>query len=73
MTKSADQEHASPSPSFPAYVFEGPAQVAIRTRTNDQARYVVSLVTGDICFFRSPRCELTTEMHDRVDADSRLA
>lgn len=28
MTKSADQEHASPSSSFPAYVFEGPAQIA---------------------------------------------
>lgn len=40
MTKSADQEHASPSSSFPAYVFEGPPQVAIRTRTNDQPRYV---------------------------------
>lgn len=40
MTKSADQEHASPSSSFPAYVFEGPALVAIRTRTNDQPRYV---------------------------------
>ena len=40
MTKSADQEHASPSSSFPAYVFEGPARVAIRTRTNDQPRYV---------------------------------
>ena len=40
MTKSADQEHASPSSSFPANVFEGPAQVAIRTRTNDQPRYV---------------------------------
>lgn len=40
MTKSADQEHASPSSSFPAYVFEGPAQVAIRTRTDDQPRYV---------------------------------
>ncbi|WP_153274293.1 hypothetical protein [Halopseudomonas pelagia] len=25
MTKSADQEHASPSSSFPAYVFVGPA------------------------------------------------
>lgn len=37
MTKSADQEHASPSSSLPAYVFEGPAQVAIRTRT---PRYV---------------------------------
>jgi site-specific recombinase XerD len=36
VTNSADQEHASPSSSFPAYVFEGPAQVAIRTRTNDQ-------------------------------------
>ncbi|MGF6202507.1 tyrosine-type recombinase/integrase [Pseudomonas laurylsulfatiphila] len=40
MTKSADQEHVSPSSSFPAYVFNGPAQVAIRTRTNDQPRYV---------------------------------
>ncbi|MDY7560406.1 hypothetical protein QN382_13655 [Pseudomonas sp. 10B1] len=40
MTKSADQEHASPSSSLPAYVFKGPAQVAIRTRTNDQPRYV---------------------------------
>ena len=40
MTKSADQEQASPSSSFPVYVFEGPAQVAIRTRTNDQPRYV---------------------------------
>jgi len=40
VTKSADQEHASPSSSFPAYVFEGPAQVAIRARTNDQPRYV---------------------------------
>lgn len=40
MTKSADQEHAAPSSSFPTYVFEGLAQVAIRTRTNDQPRYV---------------------------------
>ncbi|UVL11455.1 tyrosine-type recombinase/integrase [Pseudomonas rhodesiae] len=40
MTKSADQEHAAPSSSLPAYVFKGPAQVAIRTRTNDQPRYV---------------------------------
>ncbi|WP_258198005.1 tyrosine-type recombinase/integrase [Pseudomonas capeferrum] len=40
MTKSADKEHAFPSSSLPAYVFEGPAQVAIRTRTNDQPRYV---------------------------------
>lgn len=40
MTKSVDQEHALPSSSFPAYVFEGPAQVAIRTRTDDQPRYV---------------------------------
>ncbi|UIN53878.1 tyrosine-type recombinase/integrase [Pseudomonas kribbensis] len=40
MTKSADHEDAPPSSSFPAYVFEGPAQVAIRTRTNDQPRYV---------------------------------
>lgn len=43
MTKSADKEHASPSSSFPAYVFEGPAQVVIRTRTNDQPRYVDTL------------------------------
>lgn len=40
MTKLADQEQASPSSSLPAYVFEGPARVAIRTRTNDQPRYV---------------------------------
>lgn len=40
MTKSADQEHASPPSSLPAYVFRGPAHVAIRTRTNDQPRYV---------------------------------
>ena len=40
MTKSADQEHASPPSSLPAYVFRGPAYVAIRTRTNDQPRYV---------------------------------
>jgi integrase len=40
VTKSVDQEHALPSSSFPAYVFEGPAHVAIRTRTNDQPRYV---------------------------------
>ncbi|WP_213881382.1 tyrosine-type recombinase/integrase [Pseudomonas sp. dw_358] len=45
MTKSADQEHASPSSSFPAYVFEGPALVAIRTRTNDQPRYVDTRMT----------------------------
>ncbi|WP_233281625.1 hypothetical protein [Pseudomonas tructae] len=40
MTKSADHEQASPSSSLSAYVFEGPALVAIRTRTNDQPRYV---------------------------------
>ncbi|WP_460136063.1 tyrosine-type recombinase/integrase [Pseudomonas sp. S1_E04] len=40
MTKSADQEHASPPSSLPAYVFRGPAHVAIRTRTNDQPSYV---------------------------------
>lgn len=40
VTKSAGQEHTSPSSSFSAYVFEGPAQVAIRTPTNDQPRYV---------------------------------
>ena len=39
VTKSADQGHASPSSSLPAYVFEGQARVAIRTRTNDQPRY----------------------------------
>lgn len=39
MTKSADHEQASPS-SPPAYVFKGPAHVAIRARTNDQPRYV---------------------------------
>lgn len=40
MTKSADHEQASPSSSPPAYVFEGPALVAIRTRTTDQPKYV---------------------------------
>lgn len=40
MTKLVDQEHTSPSSSLRAYVFEGPAQVAIRTRTNDQPKYV---------------------------------
>ncbi len=40
MTESADQEYASPSSTFPAYVFQGSAQVAIRTRTNDQPKYV---------------------------------
>ncbi|ROM54390.1 site-specific recombinase [Pseudomonas rhodesiae] len=40
MTKSTDQEHASPPSSLPAYVFTGPAHVAIRTRTNDQPKYV---------------------------------
>lgn len=40
MTKSADQEHASPPSSLPAYVFRGPAYVTIRTRTNDQPKYV---------------------------------
>ena len=40
MTKSTDQEHASPPSSLPAYVFRGPAHVAIRTRTNDQPKYV---------------------------------
>ncbi|WP_085694776.1 MULTISPECIES: tyrosine-type recombinase/integrase [unclassified Pseudomonas] len=40
MTQSADHEQASPSSSPPAYVFKGPAHVAIRTRTNDQPRYV---------------------------------
>lgn len=40
MAKSADQKHATPPSSLPAYVFRGPAYVAIRTRTNDQPRYV---------------------------------
>jgi len=40
VTESADQEHASPSSTLPVYVFQGPAQVAIRTRTNDQPKYV---------------------------------
>lgn len=40
MTKSVGQDHASPSSSFAGYLFQGPAQVAIRTRTNDQPRYV---------------------------------
>jgi integrase len=45
MTKSADREHASPSSSFAGYVFQGPAQVVIRTRTNDQPRYVDTRLT----------------------------
>lgn len=40
MTKLPDQENASPSSSLPAYIFEGPDKVGIRTRTNDQPRYV---------------------------------
>ncbi|PMU27183.1 MULTISPECIES: site-specific recombinase [unclassified Pseudomonas] len=40
MAKSADQKQATPPSSLPAYVFRGPAYVAIRTRTNDQPRYV---------------------------------
>lgn len=40
MTKSVGQHHASPSSSFTGYLFQGPAQVAIRTRTNDQPKYV---------------------------------
>lgn len=40
MSKSAGRGHPSPASSLAAYVFQGPAQVAIRTRTNDQPRYV---------------------------------
>ncbi|WP_252959140.1 site-specific recombinase [Pseudomonas simiae] len=40
MAKSAEQKQATPPSSLPAYVFRGPAYVAIRTRTNDQPRYV---------------------------------
>jgi len=40
VTKLVDQEDTSPSSSLPAYVFEGPDQVVIRTRTNDQPKYV---------------------------------
>lgn len=40
MPKSADPKQASPSSSLSAYVFEGPALLAIRTRTNDQPKYV---------------------------------
>lgn len=41
MTESVDQENAPPAPSSTAaYVFQGPARIAIRTRTNDQPRYV---------------------------------
>lgn len=40
MPKSADQEFASPPSSAPTYVFRGPTYVAIRTRTNDQPKYV---------------------------------
>ena len=40
MDESDEQEHASPSPSLPTFKFEGPNRVAIRTRTDDQPRYV---------------------------------
>lgn len=40
MTKSIDHDYASPTCPLVAYVFQGPARVAIRTRTNDQPRYV---------------------------------
>ena len=40
MDVSDDQEHASPSPSLPTFKFKGPNRVAIRTRTDDQPRYV---------------------------------
>lgn len=40
MTESVGQGHTPlTSPSTP-YVFQGPARIAIRTRTNDQPRYV---------------------------------
>ena len=40
MTESVNPDQALPSSAPPAYVFKGPAQIAIRTRTNDQPKYV---------------------------------
>ncbi|HHM5699168.1 tyrosine-type recombinase/integrase [Pseudomonas aeruginosa] len=40
MTESVDQDCASLASPSTAYVFQGPARIAIRTRTNDQPRYV---------------------------------
>lgn len=40
MTKSTDHDHVSPACPLVAYVFQGPARIAIRTRTNDQPKYV---------------------------------
>jgi len=40
VTKSVDTDYAAPSSSFSGYLFQGPVQIAIRTRTNDQPRYV---------------------------------
>lgn len=57
MTKSADREQASPSSSPPAYVFEGPALVAIRTRTTDQPKYAESEIS---CKFPWTRQEVVT-------------
>jgi integrase len=40
MTKYTDKQYESPSSPSPAYVFNGPSLIAIRTRTNDQPKYV---------------------------------
>lgn len=40
MNESVGQDHVSPASSPAVYVFQGPARIAIRTRTNDQPRYV---------------------------------
>ncbi|WP_177409395.1 hypothetical protein [Pseudomonas sp. QTF5] len=40
MAKYTDKQYESPSSSSPVYVFNGPPLIAIRTRTNDQPKYV---------------------------------
>ncbi|HBO9820950.1 TPA: hypothetical protein L5G01_002000 [Pseudomonas aeruginosa] len=40
MTKSVNQERAPLASPSTTYVFQGPVRIAIRTRTNDQPRYV---------------------------------
>lgn len=40
MAKYTDKQCESPSSSLPTYVFNGPSLIAIRTRTNDQPKYV---------------------------------
>lgn len=40
MNESVGQDHLPPASSKAVYVFQKPARIAIRTRTNDQPRYV---------------------------------